>query len=91
VLSQMLAKGLKSRAQVEVMFPKLVVLFAPNTAGESKPLDAIQPISRIGTARTLSDALSGPIRGYPVDALRSSKGGLPHFSAKNTSPVFADR
>jgi predicted ATPase len=67
----------KSLVGVELEFPRLTVLFGPNAAGKSNLLDAIQALSRIGTSRTLSDALSEPIRGYPVEAFTFPTGGLP--------------
>jgi len=79
----MVVKGFKSLAQVEVTFPKLAVLFGPNAAGKSNLLDAVQALSRIGTARTLSDALSEPTLGYPWRYSLSGKEGLPRFSAKS--------
>jgi predicted ATPase len=76
VLSRLVVKGFKSLAEVEVTFPRLAVLFGPNAAGKSNLLDAVQALSRTGTARTLSDALSGPIRGYPLEAFAFADGGL---------------
>lgn len=76
MLSQLTVKGFKSLDEVSVKFPRLTVLFGPNTAGKSNLLDAVQALSRIGTSRTLSDALSEPIRGYPVEAFAFPKGGL---------------
>ena len=55
------------------------MLFGPNAAGKSNLLDAIQALSRIGTSRTLSDALSEPIRGYPIEAFTFPAGGLPEL------------
>ncbi len=68
-----------------VKFPRLTVLFGPNTAGKSNLLDAVQALSRIGTSRTLSDALSEPIRGYPVEAFAFPKGGLAELLSMKTS------
>ena len=48
----------------------------PNAAGKSNLLDAVQALSRIGTSRTMSDALSEPIRGYPIKAFAFPPGGL---------------
>src|SRR5262245_34343810 len=76
VLSQFTIKSFKSLAEVEVAFPRLAVLFGPNAAGKSNLLDAVQALSRIGTSRTLSDALAEPIRGYPVEAFAFPEGGL---------------
>ena len=46
----------------------MAVLFGPNSAGKSNLLDAIQALSRIGTERTLADALdSRMIRGYAFE------------------------
>lgn len=76
MLRRLIVKSFKSLDNVEIMFPRLTVLFGPNTAGKSNLLDAVQALSRIGTSRTLSDALSEPIRGYPVEAFAFPKGGL---------------
>jgi len=54
----------------------MTVLFGPNAAGKSNLLDAIQALSRVGTERTISDALSEPIRGYPIEAFAFPSGGL---------------
>jgi predicted ATPase len=76
VLKKLIVKGFKSLEDVAVEFPRMAVLFGPNAAGKSNLLDAIQALSRIGTSRTLSDALSEPIRGYPIEAFAFPPGGL---------------
>lgn len=77
MLKRLRVEGFKSLTRAEVMFPRMTVLFGPNAAGKSNLLDALQALSRIGTSRTLSDALSEPIRGYPVEAFTFPSGGLP--------------
>lgn len=77
MLRRLEVEGFKSLGKVEVTFPRMTVLFGPNAAGKSNLLDAVQALSRIGTSRTLSDALSEPIRGYPVEAFTFPAGGLP--------------
>ena len=76
MLRHLKVSGFKSLADVEIDLPKMTVLFGPNAAGKSNLLDAIQALSRIGTSRTLSDALAEPIRGYPVEAFSFPQGGL---------------
>lgn len=76
MLRRLTVKGFKSLGDVEVEFPRLTVFFGPNAAGKSNILDAVQALSRIGTSRTLSDALSEPIRGYPVEAFQFPERGL---------------
>jgi AAA15 family ATPase/GTPase len=50
--------GFKSLAHIEDLeLPRLAVLFGPNASGKSNFLDALQALSRLGTGRTLSDAL----------------------------------
>lgn len=75
----------KSLAKVELELPRLTVLFGPNAAGKSNLLDAVQALSRIGTLRTLSDALAEPIRGYPIEAFSFPSGGLPELLASRTA------
>jgi predicted ATPase len=76
VLTSLTVRGFKSLKDVTVEFPRMSVLFGPNAAGKSNLLDAIQALSRIGTQRTLADALGEPIRGYPSEAFSLPPGGL---------------
>ena len=79
MLKSLSVTGFKSLANVHIEFPRLTVLFGPNAAGKSNVLDAVQALSRIGTLRTLNDALAEPIRGYPIEAFAFSDGGLPQL------------
>jgi predicted ATPase len=79
MLKRLTVRNFKSLRNVTVTFPQVAVLFGPNAAGKSNLLDAIQALSRIGTQRTLADALSEPIRGYPIEAFTFPKGGLPEL------------
>ena len=76
MLKRLTVRGFKSLKDVTVKFPLMTVLFGPNAAGKSNLLDAIQALSRIGTQRTLTDALSEPIRGYPIEAFSFPSTGL---------------
>ena len=76
MLRHLRVSGFKSLGDVSATFPRLTVLFGPNAAGKSNLLDAVQALSRIGTSRTMSDALSEPIRGYPTEAFAFPPGGL---------------
>ena len=77
MLEKLTVRNFKSLAAVSVDFPRLAVLYGPNAAGKSNLLDAIQTLSRLGTQRTLADALGGPIRGYPIEAFTFPDAGLP--------------
>ena len=66
MLRNLKVRGFKSLKDVSIDLPRMAVLFGPNAAGKSNLLDAIQALSRIGTQRTLADALGEPIRGYPL-------------------------
>src|SRR3990172_13243554 len=81
MLKSLTVRGFKSLKDVTVEFPRMAVLFGPNAAGKSNLLDAIQALSRIGTQRTLADALSEPIRGYPIEAFLFPSGGLAELLA----------
>jgi len=77
MLEQLRVRGFKSLRDVQVCLPRLTVLFGPNAAGKSNLLDAMQALSRIATSRTLTEAFSDPIRGYPIEAFGFPSGGLP--------------
>ncbi len=79
MLKRISVKGFKSLVDVELDLPRLVVLAGPNAAGKSNVLDAIQMLARAGTQRTLGDALSQPIRGFPAEAFTLPPGGLPEL------------
>ena len=77
MLRRLQVRGFKSLADVTVEFPRLSVLFGPNSGGKSNLLDAIQALSRIGTERTLMDALDGQmIRGYAFELFALPQGGV---------------
>lgn len=85
MLKRLAVRGFKSLRDVSVDFPRLAVLFGPNAAGKSNLLDAIQAISRIGTQRTLADALGEPIRGYPIEAFLFPSAGLAELLASESA------
>jgi predicted ATPase len=76
MLSRLRVQGFKSLGDVELSFPRLTVLFGPNAAGKSNLLEAILALSRLGTSRTVSEALSEPIRGYPIEMFTCPPEGL---------------
>ena len=76
MLERLTVRGFKSLRDVTVELPRMAVLFGPNAAGKSNLLDAIQALSRIGTQRTLADALDSPIRGYPIEAFSFPSDGM---------------
>jgi predicted ATPase len=85
MLTRLKARGFKSLTGIDISLPNLTVVFGPNAAGKSNILDAVQALSRIGTSRTLSDALSDPIRGYPIEAFTFPPGGLPTLLGEKTA------
>jgi predicted ATPase len=77
LLERLTIRGFKSLTAVEnIELPRLAVLFGPNAAGKSNLLDAVQILSRLATSRTVSDALSDPVRGYPIEAFCFPAEGL---------------
>ncbi|MDE0103514.1 MAG: ATP-binding protein [Bryobacterales bacterium] len=55
----------------------MTVLFGPNSAGKSNLLDAVQALSRVGTERTLMDALeSSMIRGSAFELFALPPSGI---------------
>ena len=86
MLQKLTVHDFKSLANVSVEFPRMSVLFGPNAAGKSNLLDSIQALSRIGTQRTMMDALGGQmIRGYPIEAFALPIGGLPDLLSRSTA------
>ncbi len=82
MLKKLTVRGFKSLEDVTVDFPKMAVLFGPNAAGKSNLLDAIQALSRIGTQRTLMDALgTSMIRGHAFELFAMPQGGFPNSTA----------
>jgi len=78
--------GFKSLVKVDgLKLPRLAVLFGPNAAGKSNFLDAVQALSRIGTSRTLSEALQEPIRGYAIEAFSFPAEGLPGLLSRDSA------
>jgi len=91
MLERISIHGFKSLNEIKNLeLPHLAVLFGPNAAGKSNFLDALQALSRIGTSRTLSDALQEPIRGYPIEAFSFPAGGLPELLSKNLARLSID-
>ncbi len=82
--------GFKSLLSQEVKLPSLAVLFGPNAAGKSNVLDAILALSRIGTQRTLADALAAPLRGYPIEAFSFPAEGLSGLLAEKEASFEFD-
>ena len=76
MLQRLTVRNFKSFRHATMEFPRLAVLFGPNAVGKSNLLDAIQALSRIGTQRTLADALGEPIRGYPFEMFKLPAGGI---------------
>jgi predicted ATPase len=83
VLTQLEVSGFKSLHSVTVRLPRLTVLLGPNASGKSNLLDAIQALSRLGTSRTVSEALTEPIRGHAVEAFTFGPGGLPEILGRS--------
>lgn len=84
MLNRLHVRGFKSLQDVNIELPRVTVLFGPNAAGKSNLLDAIQALSRIGTQRTLADALAEPIRGYPLESFAFPQGGLAELLGKES-------
>ena len=76
MLRRLRVKNFKSFGDIEIELPRLAVFFGPNAVGKSNLIEAIQALSRIGTERTLAEALSDPIRGYPAEMFKFQSGGL---------------
>ena len=86
MLTRLTVRNFKSLRDVTVELPRLTVFFGPNGSGKSNLLDAIQALSWIGNARTLSDALGGPfpVRGYSFEAFSFGAGGVQELFRKGS-------
>ncbi len=76
MLTRLHVRGFKSLEDVEVELAPLVVLLGPNAAGKSNFLEALLLLSRLVMERTLGDAFTAQLRGYPVEAFRLPEEGL---------------
>ncbi|MCY3826136.1 MAG: AAA family ATPase [Candidatus Dadabacteria bacterium] len=87
MLTKLTVRNFKSLDDVTVELPRLAVLFGPNAAGKSNLLDAIQALSWMGNARTLLDALGGPlpVRGLSFEAFSFPSDGLPALLRKQSA------
>lgn len=85
MLRRLAVRGFKSLEDVEVELPRLAVLVGPNAAGKSNLLDAFLMLARAGTERTLAEALTAPIRGFPSEAFSFPPGGLPEFLTQESA------
>ena len=87
MLTRLTVRRFKSLRDVTIELPRLAVLFGPNAAGKSNLLDALQALSWMGTARTLFDALGGPlpVRGYAFEAFSFASGGLPEMVRRGSA------
>ena len=80
MLERLTVRGFKSLREVTIEPGRhLTVLFGPNAAGKSNLLEAINFLAAMPGARTIHDALDGPlpIRGHPFEAFTFPPGGLP--------------
>ncbi len=85
MLRSLKIKGFKSLEDVSIDLPNFAVFFGPNAAGKSNFIDSLQLLSRLASERTIADALSGPIRGYPMEQFNLPEGGLSDLLIKKES------
>ena len=92
MLERLTVRNFKSLRDVTVELPRLSVLFGPNAAGKSNLLDAIEALSWLGNARTLFDALGGPlpVRGHSIEAFCFAAEGLPALLKRGTARFMLD-
>ena len=85
MLKRITINGYKSLRNIDVELGRLTVLFGPNASGKSNFIDGLQLLSRIASSRTLSDAMSEPLRGYPVEQFSFPSGGLASLLSQKTA------
>ncbi len=83
MLKSLAVRGFKSLIDVDpIEMAPLTVFFGPNAAGKSNLLDAILLLSRLATAKTVTDAFD-PVRGLALEQFSFPEGeGLPGLLAQ---------
>ena len=69
-------RGYKSLEDIEVILPRLAILFGPNATGKSNFLDALLLMSKVATSRTLKEAFDAPHRGKPIESFTFGNDGI---------------
>ncbi|MCC6860255.1 MAG: AAA family ATPase [Bryobacterales bacterium] len=78
MLAQISVANFKSLGNIHQLdLPRLALFFGPGAAGKSNFFDAVQVLSRAGTARTLAESFQPPVRGRPAEAFSFPPDGLP--------------
>jgi predicted ATPase len=90
LLKKLSISSFKSIRSVDLNFASFTVFFGPNSAGKSNILDCIQVLSRLATERTIDDALTGPVRGNPVEVFSFPGGGLQELLDRNAAQFSLD-
>lgn len=85
MLRRFAVRGFKSLHDIEIEMPPFSVFLGPNAAGKSNLLDAIQAFSRIGSSRTLGEAMNGDLRGFPIEAFSFPTGGFEELLSSPTA------
>ena len=76
MLRRIRIRNYKSLRDVDVELQPLSVLFGHNAAGKSNFVDALQLLSRMASARSLTEALEPPWRGSALDLLSIGPGDI---------------
>ena len=79
--------GFKSLQDVDVELAPLVVVLGPNAVGKSNFLEAVLLLSRLATERTLGDAFSSVLRGYPLEAFTLPGEGLQGLLSRESAEL----
>lgn len=85
MLRRFAVRGFKSLHDIDIEMPPFSVFLGPNAAGKSNLLDAIQAFSRIGSSRTLGEAMNGDLRGFPIEAFSFPAGGFEELLSSPTA------
>lgn len=85
MLRRFAVRGFKSLRNIDIEMPPFSVFLGANSAGKSNLLDAIQVFSRIGSSRTLGEAMNGDLRGFPIEAFSFPAGGFEELLSSPTA------
>ncbi len=85
MLRRIRIRNYKSLRDVDVELEPLSVLFGHSAAGKSNFIGALQLLSRVASARSLTEACEPPCRGNPLELFSMGPGGIEEILAQDAA------